>query len=169
MTRPDSDLHVVHLLPGDVAIEERPSLFITVLGSCVAVTLWDVRTHVGAMCHGVLPAPGWQEKEAGSPRYVEPAILRMLSAFRAFGVRREDIRVKLFGGGEVLAVPEESRRRVPSVGSQNVEKALEVLAGKGLPLCAADVGGVRGRKILFNTRTGEVLLRRLSKPGPGAR
>lgn len=169
MKGPEAELPVVRLLPGDLAIVHRPSLLVTVLGSCVSVTFWDVRSHLAAMCHGVLPEPGRGRDDEASSRYVEPAIVRMLAEFRAARVPREGLQVKLFGGGEVLAPSGEAGRRVPSVGAQNVRRALEVLDREGLTLAASDVGGVRGRKILFNTRTGEVLLRRLSKPGPGAR
>lgn len=156
--------HVVRLLPGDLAVADRPSLLVTILGSCIAVTLWDVRTHRAAMCHAVLPEPGPREDDGGPARYVEPAIVSLLDDFRRAGARRAELEVKLFGGGEVLAVSEGALRRVPSVGALNVRKAREVLGREGLPLAAEDVGGVRGRKILFNTRTGEVFLKRLAEP-----
>jgi chemotaxis protein CheD len=37
------------------------------------------------------------------------------------------------------------------------------LKSEGLQLHVVDVGGLQGRKIFFNTHTGEVLLKRLSR------
>jgi chemotaxis protein CheD len=51
---------------------------------------------------------------------------------------------------------------VISIGRQNIEMAEKILLSEGLTLKAKDVGGTGGRKILFYTGTGEVLLKRLS-------
>lgn len=169
MTRFHSELPFVQLNPGEWALAREPSLLVTILGSCVAVSLRHEPTRLAALCHAVLPEPGQLRDDGDSPRYVEAAILSMLRPFDAAGVARDSIEVKLFGGGEVLAAGDGVVRRAPSVGAMNVEKARGVLARERLRIVAEDVGGVRGRKILFNTATGRVLLRRLAKAGPGAR
>jgi chemotaxis protein CheD len=70
----------------------------------------------------------------------------------------------MFGGADMFGVRDGSA----TVGRQNIDKAVELMAAVGLRLVASDVGGPRGRKIFFNTSTGEVLLRRLSRQGSPA-
>jgi chemotaxis receptor (MCP) glutamine deamidase CheD len=47
--------------------------------------------------------------------------------------------------------------------------AEEILAIYGIPIKARDTGGLRGMKIIFNTRTGVVLAGRLAGPSPALR
>jgi chemotaxis protein CheD len=94
-------------------------------------------------------------------RYMDYAIREIVRQFDGLGARRTDIQIKLFGGADVLL-----DSRTPSakatVGKLNVETALEVLAKERLQVVASSVGGNHGRKIYFNSGTGEVLLRRLA-------
>jgi chemotaxis protein CheD len=71
------------------------------------------------------------------------------------------VEVKLFGGADVLPVDRTLSAR-PTVGAQNCQAAVEVLAEEGFTVSASDLGGVRGRRIHFHTGTGEVLLHRLA-------
>ncbi|MBI5664673.1 MAG: hypothetical protein HZC49_06265 [Nitrospirae bacterium] len=50
-----------------------------------------------------------------------------------------------------------------AIGKQNIETVLKIIKTERLSLVASDVGGTDGRKIIFNTNTGEVLLKRLKK------
>jgi chemotaxis protein CheD len=69
------------------------------------------------------------------------------------------VRVKLFGGADVLLVVNAAAR--PTVGALNCEAALRVLEEKGFEVVASSLGGTTGVHIKFNTETGEVLLKRL--------
>ncbi len=69
--------------------------------------------------------------------------------------------MKLFGGADVLPVDRSDTGR-RTVGAQNCQRAMEVLAEEGFTIAASDLGGVRGRRIHFHTGTGEVLLHRLA-------
>jgi chemotaxis protein CheD len=68
--------------------------------------------------------------------------------------------VKVFGGADVLFVDEVAAR--PSVGRLNYETALEVLHDEGFAVSASSLGERFGRKIRFNTGSGEVMLLRLT-------
>ena len=85
-------------------------------------------------------------------------VRRRLSPVQRAG-RRETV-IKVFGGADVLPVSRQQQR--PTVGAMNCKVALEVLQQEGLVVSAADLGGVRGRRIRFHTGTGEVLLHRLA-------
>ncbi len=157
MNRPVGKLRKVYLKPGEFYFSILPSVVSTILGSCVSVTMFSPELHMGAICHAVLP----EEKSSGEAfRYVDSSILTMLKGFERYGVSRTRIEVKLFGGSDVLSTGG-SGKRGPTVGKQNIEAALQVLEREHLKLTASDFGGMRPRKILFKTHTGEILLKRL--------
>ncbi len=157
----------IHLNPGAIHISEEPALISTLLGSCVAVTMFSPRLKAGAMCHGLLPAckgekPCRCEKHCrAGVRYVGCSIRRMLEWFVQQGVGRGEIDVKVFGGADMFGGRENSA--TVSVGEQNIVMAFQVLEEERLRISASDVGGAKGRKIFFHTATGEVLLKRLHK------
>jgi chemotaxis protein CheD len=163
MTHVDESAGKIFLKPGEIYFSEQPSIVSTVLGSCVSVTMFSPERHIGAICHAVLP----EEREAGEAfRYVDSSILTMLEGFDRYGIPRSHIEVKLFGGAEMLP-PGPVRRKDSSVGRQNIEIAMQVVERENLQLVASDLGGVHGRKIFFNTHTGEILLKRLRKARRG--
>lgn len=159
----------VHLAAGQLLVSREPQIIVTVLGSCVTVTMMDLPTGIAAICHAMLPHPRPKELLApGDPtrfRFVSHAVPAMLAVYRRAGVDPRRITIKLFGGGNVIGPRTEP---VPgqSVGASNVAAARELLAAAGLQISAENTGGCHGRKILFNTATGEVLHKRLRHISP---
>ncbi|MGA2113463.1 MAG: chemotaxis protein CheD [Bryobacteraceae bacterium] len=154
----------LNLQPGELYLARNPAILRTILGSCVGVTFWSARLGAGAMCHGVLPRSplAWPAGSTLSDRqrYVDFSIRYLAQQFDALGASRRELEVKLFGGADVLPVGE-SRQGILTVGAQNCLAATEVLAQEGLTVSASDIGGLRGRRIHFNTGSGAVLLQRL--------
>jgi chemotaxis protein CheD len=93
-------------------------------------------------------------------RYVDFAIRDLARQFDALGANRNEVEVKLFGGGDVLVMASNAKRQ--TVGRLNSEVAIKVLAEEGFAVTASSLGGKRGVNIHFNTLTGEVLLQRHS-------
>ncbi len=146
--------------PGDLYLARTPMILQTILGSCVGVTFWCCRLGIGALCHGVLPKspPGTGPIEGF--RYVDFSIRYLAGQFDALGAARQELKIKLFGGADVLTVCD-ARIGKPTIGAQNAEVALDVLAKEGLVIQASDLGGNRGRTIHFDIQSGEVLVHRL--------
>jgi chemotaxis protein CheD len=164
MPGPEGALPEVHVLPGESHLVKDPMILRTVLGSCVGITFFVPRLGLAALCHPMLPRcpvkPAVKMQLAAGRRYVDFAIRDLARQFDKLAVNRTEVRVKLFGGGDVLLVSNESSR--PTVGRMNCEAALEVLRDEGLQVVASSLGGTSGLQIQFHTETGEVLLRRLS-------
>ncbi len=144
-----------YLHPGQVLACLEPTTLTTVLGSCVSVCLWDRRRGIGAMNHYVLPH--WSDGHEQSSRFGPIAISRLLDRMLALGGTHADIEAKLFGGAWILA----SAPRPEHVGAQNVLVARARLAEIKVPIVAEDVGGNRGRKLVFETETGVALVKKL--------
>lgn len=165
MPEPDEILPEVYVQPGESHLVTEPVIFRTVLGSCVGVTFWVPRLGIAALCHPMLPIVPVKSKtklnSAAGRRYVDFAIRELARQFDALGAHRNEVQVKLFGGGDVLLVsnPKSSR---PTVGRLNCEVASKVLREEGFNVVASSLGGTSGINIQFHTGTGEVRLRRLS-------
>lgn len=132
----------------------------TVLGSCVSVCLWDAERGWGGMNHYMLPL--WNGEGLPTPKYGNIAIEKLIQQVIALGCRKENLVAKIFGGANVLGVEGPGTYQI---GERNVTVAQELLAQHGIPIVASKVGGTSGMKILFNTRTGSVLVGMLRKTG----
>ncbi len=159
----EHELPVVDLQPGESFLAREPTIIRTILGSCVSVSFWNSRLCIGALCHSMLPRmplskTGPQSVAIGR-RYVDFSIRDLAHQFDELGISKHEIEVKLFGGADVLLMASSPSR--PTVGRLNCETAIELLHEEGYTLTASSLGDVYGRKIRFNTGTGEVLQLRL--------
>ena len=164
MPQPDTTLPEVYVQPGESRLVREPTMLRTLLGSCVGIAFRVPRLGVGALCHPMLPHTPAKladslTRSAGR-RYVGFAIRDLARQFDALGARRNEVEVKLFGGGDVLEMTSSAKR--PTVGRLNSEAAMKVLAEEGFGVSASSLGGNRGVNIHFNTETGEVFLQRHS-------
>lgn len=162
MATSEDELPVIYLQPGEVHVARVPALLRTLLGSCVGVTFWSSQLGVGALCHGILPRRPADGASAEGYRYVDFAVRDLVRQFDSLGAQRGEVEVKVFGGADVLPVFSGCSGKV-TVGRQNWQVALEILAEERLIVLASDLGGPVGRTIELHTGTGEVLLRRLSR------
>lgn len=147
----------IFLKPGEVMFSTHPLLVSTILGSCVAVTMYSQRKGIGAICHAVLPH---NLKQDTNLLYVDTAVCYIHRKMMEYG-GAADLVVKLFGGGQILAGNNHSNSR-PSVGEQNLIQAIATLHHLGLLITKTDIGGTLGRKLFFSIKTGEVYLRKLT-------
>ncbi len=166
MSKLREQLPLVYLKPGEMFFSAEPAAVVTVLGSCLSVTMFHRRRGLGAICHGLLPKCSGQKDCDGDCleglKYVDCSIQRMVQMFDRCKVRRSEVEVKCFGGADMFT-RQIVRPGVVSVGRQNILSAEKILSSEGLKLAVKDVGGLQGRKIFFYTHTGEVLLKRLKK------
>ena len=126
----------------------------TILGSCVAVCLWDRRLRLGGANHFLLPHGAGRGNDAA--RFGNVAVDRLITELVGLGSQRADLQAKVFGGAAVI---EAFRGREGHLGSSNVELARARLNEHGIPIVAEDVGGHRGRKVIFQTDSGIALVR----------
>lgn len=138
-----------YLHPGDVFVTSDPTRVTTILGSCVSVCLFDERAGVAGMNHFLLPRASASAE--ASPRYGDVAMSVLIARLLARGASRDRIIAKLFGGANVLRAFAEGERHI---GTANVDLARATLEQYGIPICAEDIGGTRGRKLVFSAPDG---------------
>ena len=151
----EAPIRRVFLSPGEIACASRPTLVTTVLGSCVAVTLWDPVRRLGGVNHFILPQSRVSDDGA---RYGDRAMAQLLDEMRALGASRANLEAKVFGGANVLPLG----GKQGSVGAANVAFAMNDLSVQRIPVKGHRTGGEYGRLLIFNTDTGEAFVRRVS-------
>lgn len=147
--------HYLHA--GQLFFDHAPTIVTTIVGSCVAVCLWDARSGIGGVNHYLLAsAPG---ATAPLGRFGSTAIPELVERVVKLGAKRERLEAKIFGGACVM--PTLKSAGGGSLGARNVEIARELLSKLSIPIVASDVGGARGRKVIFHTDDGTAWVKHL--------
>ncbi|MGZ3773782.1 MAG: chemotaxis protein CheB [Pseudobdellovibrionaceae bacterium] len=139
-----------YLLPGKLAAFKEETVISTLLGSCVAVALHDPTSRVGGLNHYLLPE-GHDEKRENA-RYGAFAIPMLIEECVRLGARRDQLKAKIYGGGNVINVGQIK----DSIGKANIEIAERILKKYGIPILDSNVAGESARTIKMNTATFEV-------------
>lgn len=155
---PTGSLQQAYLHAGHMVISREPCRVTTVLGSCVAVGLWDPTSGIGGVNHFLLP----QGSDPASARFGNTAVRTLIREVVAAGARRRSLQAKLFGGACVLrAFRGAGTGTGTHLGQKNVEVARQILIAEAIPVAAEDVEGERGRKLIFQTHDGAAWVRSL--------
>lgn len=152
---------VMFLHPGDFYATDDGMLISTVLGSCVSVALWEEESRIGGMNHFMLPG---QPKSIfyldENGRYGMQAMELLINAMMKCGVKKERLKAKVFGGGNILKRVREAKT---SISQANIDFAFNYLEVEGIPIISSDVGGDQARKIIFDPLDGKIKLKRIEK------
>ena len=147
-----ADLDGALVGPGEIALVEDGSRMVAILASGVAVCLWAPDEKVAAMAHFVEART--TDRDSCYARYGNVAVPEVVRMVRSeVGAGR--LEAQLFGGAEEY--PGDQR------GPQNVQMAEKVLAARHIEISSRDVGGTKGRKVLFDGRTGQVAVLKVHK------
>jgi len=144
----------VYLEPGGFHFGAAPLRLTTLLGSCVTVTLWHPRRHLGGMCHIQMPGTSARAGELDG-RYATDAFVLFDRALANLGTAPREYVAKLFGGGNMFPGTDAA---AIEVGNNNLAAARRELAARGLKPAAEHVGGAGHRKLVFDLASGDVWL-----------
>ena len=158
----------IFLHPGEFHFGAAPGRIGTLLGSCVSITLWHPRHHVGGMCHVLLPCRQRSRTMALDGRYADEAVELFAHELRRRRIPPASCQVKLFGGGNMFTSPGPAGSQV---GRRNIDAARRVLANHGFTVLAEHVGGTSHRRLFFDLASGHVWLAVPEQPAgrPGDR
>ena len=130
----------------------------TLLGSCVAVCLFDPLLKIGGINHFMLPEMGRRKNgEVDSLLSGDFAMETLLNALLVKGAKKVRLQAKAFGGGTIIDTDGGS----PSIGLRNANFAKDWLAREGIGLCSSDFLGPWSRKVIFLPFSGEAFCKRL--------
>ncbi len=150
MTPVDAPVTRISLSIAGLALTEPPELLETLVGSCVAIVLWDETSRRGAMGHALLPeSPADFDGPKG--KYVDTAVVQMIRELSERGSSIGNLAAKLIGGAKMFG-----RTNSLDIGRRNVEAATRLLESQGISLRASHTGGTLGRKVIFSPADGAV-------------
>lgn len=148
------------ILPGEYYVTTEDELILTVLGSCISACIRDPIFQIGGMNHFMLPAGNkhssmWNDTAASeSTRYGNVAMEHLITTIQKNGGRRDNLEVKIAGGGRILA-------SMTDVGRRNIEFVVNYIHTEGLKLAKQDVGDIYPRKVIYNPMDGKLLVKKL--------
>ena len=152
------DIETVVLRPGDFHFGGGHTRISTLLGSCVSITLWHPRKHIGGMCHYMMTELERPIERAGHEldgRYASKAFELFLRHVDRAGTRPSEYQAKLFGGANMFGQKAEGKL---DIGARNIEVARQFLAANHIAPLAEHIGGSGRRKLHFDLWSGNVWL-----------
>jgi len=142
---------------GQIHIDTAPGAISTVLGSCVAVCLYDRILGMGGMNHYLLPF--WNGNGLQTPKFGNISIPKMIEQMMEHGSTSKTLEAKIFGGASMNVGGSDSMM----IGEKNILVAREILKEYRIAIVAEDIGGQNGRKIQFDIERGKVLMKYASR------
>ena len=159
-----ADVLEIFLQPGEFYFGDEKTRIRTLLGSCVAIVLWQPRLRIGGMCHYLLPErPQRRAREPLDGRYADDAMQLFLRELRQSGTCPADYQTKLFGGGQMFDIAGRQRLHT-DISMRNMEVGRTLLLREGFQLHAHDLGGQGHRNVVFDLWSGDVWLKRAPLP-----
>ena len=145
------------LRPGYIYVPAKPTLISAVLGSCVAVSLWDRQLAYGGMNHFLYPSI--EDPREATARYGNVATKTLIRLFLDGGSCLENLEAQILGG----ASPEAKGEAALEIGQQNILVARQIIQKQGIPIVSQDVGGTKGRKLIYNSQANEMIVIRVDR------
>jgi len=144
------DKHARHyLIPGKIFATALPFAISTIVGSSVALCLWDSVHCIGGANHFTLPQ-GPEEGE-NATRYANVAHPALLQRMLELGAECKTLKARIFGG----SLPRVTFGNTgDSVGDRNVQATISFLHMNGILVIQSEVGGTHGRKVVFHSDDG---------------
>lgn len=147
------------ILPGEFYVTVSPEEAVaTTLGSCVSACIRDRIYGIGGMNHFMLPLEQEGTSSADwmslATRYGNYAMEHLINEILKAGGRKENLELKLAGGGKIL-------KNMTDIGERNIEFVLHYAEVEGIPIAAQDLGDIYPRKVLYYPRTGKMRIKRL--------
>ncbi len=149
------------ILPGEFYVTTNHELITTVLGSCVSACIRDPIFGIGGMNHFMLPLEGehgssvWKNAgNSAATRYGNVAMELLINNILKHGGSRDNLEVKVFGGGKILA-------QMTDIGWRNIEFVRGYLQIEGFVIKGECLGDTHPRKVNYDPMTGKVRVKKL--------
>lgn len=135
--------------PGNIFVSWKKYQVATVLGSCVAVCLNDPVSKVSGMNIFAFPKKKNNINENYCGNY---SMAKLLDLMYNQGAKHHNIQAHIVGGSY------SKKFLSKDVGIENAKYAKKFLEKNKIEIVNNDTGGPFGRKVLFDTETGEIIV-----------
>ena len=142
----------------DAAVVYSPDKLITMgLGSCIGIALYDSEKKIGGLVHIMLPDSNQFRNIVNPLKYADLGVEYLLKKMMDLGCRKTSITAKIAGGASMFNFPD--KKISSDVGKRNSEAVIEVIKRLSIPLLAKDIGGNKGRTMIFDSKDGKVMIK----------
>ncbi len=155
------ETYAARLMPGEYYVTKNDEGVYTTLGSCISACIRDHVRGIGGMNHFMLPASALADKDnwrstslSDATRYGNFAMEHLINDILKHGGQRQNLEVKLFGGGRIMS-------NMSDVGMRNITFVHDYLKTEGLKSVSEDLGDVFPRMVVYFPATGKVRVKRL--------
>lgn len=158
--------HVIEIFlqPGELWFGDEHTRIRTILGSCVAITLWHPRRRIGGMCHYMLPGRIRGKGTAQDGRYGDEALDLLVREMKAARSHPHEYEAKLFGGGHMFDRGCPGEDCAGRIQDRNISASLELMARHGFKVKARHLGGHGHRQVIFDIWSGHVWMKHTPLP-----
>jgi len=159
MFNKSKEKHVIDYLikPGHIFVSEKPAMISAVLGSCVSVCIYDNRLKIGGMNNFRLPVA--EHSSRSTACYGNIATSALINMMIDTGSKVKYLEAQIFGGSSQPDSPAPKK----DIAQDNIKIARNILKKKGIPIVSQDIGGEKGRKIVFDTISNQILVLKVDK------
>lgn len=150
--------NVVVVGMADLNVVRHPGHIITLgLGSCVGIALYDNVNKVAGLAHVMLPDSTLIKNNTNSAKFVDTAVIELISKMKSVGAKVEYITAKIAGGAQMFAF--DSTNESMRIGDRNTEATLKILKRLNITIVAKDVGKNYGRTVELYTEDGRLVIK----------
>ena len=152
-------VYAAKILPGEYYVTMHGEMIVTVLGSCISACIRDRVFGIGGMNHFMLPV-GEEDGSSSNTwnsaatRYGNFAMEALINDILKNGGRRENLEIKVFGGGMIL-------ENMTDIGKKNINFVRDFIKTEGFSLLAEDLGDIYPRKVHYFPQSGKILMKKL--------
>lgn len=136
---------------GEMSVAAGDGELRTLLGSCIGLALYDRRRKIGGLAHIVLPSARESTDRPG--KFADTAIPALIEQMEEAAGGRLKLIAKMAGGASMF-----SSTPVGNIGVQNSQACETLLRALRIPIVGKDCGGTQGRRMVFDTATGRVVI-----------
>jgi chemotaxis protein CheD len=147
-------------MPGQLHFGRVAASLRTLLGSCVAITLWHPEKRIGGMCHFLLPSRTRTPGQPADGRFGDEALELMVAQLQRLGTRSQDYVAHLYGGADTM--PDSARTKL-NIGERNIEQGWSLIDRYGFQLDGVDVGDNVPRTVMLDCACGQVTIKRSAR------
>ncbi len=140
---------------GKVEIAHAPAQLTAMLGSCVAVAIYDQQCATGTLVHIVMPQE--HHDEESQEDIARGAVAEAVGILKEAGCNEASLVAKLTGGASMFGSD-----RGGELDRPNVDAVRHAVEAANIELLAEHSGGTKGRHVMFDSQTGVL---RVESPG----
>ncbi|KYH30088.1 chemotaxis protein CheD [Clostridium colicanis] len=142
----------------DLNTAVSPKKLITVgLGSCIGIAIYDSNSKIGGLAHIMLPDSTQFNNITNPMKFADLAIPILLERMQKQGAIKRNLKAKIAGGASMFNFSDKSM--IMDIGNRNSISVKKVLKELDIPIISEDIGGNKGRTMIFDTTNGVVQIK----------